>query len=122
MLLENSSRPGRRPIFLALGNKPGAPWADIRVRKAMYMAVNEEEIIAKVMRGQASPAAQVADSAMVGYAKDIQRLPYDPEQAKKLLEEAGSKRGFAIGVTEDAPVEALENSLGIISRVLQEYK
>jgi len=41
---------------------------------------------------------------------------------RQLLEEAGSKRGFAIGVTEDAPVEALEKSLGIISRVLREYK
>ena len=94
--LEIMSRPGRRPIFLALGNKPDAPWADIRVRKAMYMAINEEEIITKVMRGQASPAAQVADSAMVGYAEDIQRLPYDPEQAKKLLQEAGYADGFEI--------------------------
>jgi uroporphyrinogen-III decarboxylase len=39
---------------------------------------------------------------------------------RQLLQEAGSKRGFAIGVTEDAPVEALERSLAVISRVLQE--
>jgi peptide/nickel transport system substrate-binding protein len=90
------SRPGRRPIFLALGNKPGAPWADIRVRKAMYMAINEEEIVAKVMRGQATPATQLADSAMVGYANDIKRIPYDPVQAKKLLKEAGYADGFTI--------------------------
>ncbi len=38
-----------------------------------------------------------------------------------LLEEAGGRRGFAIGVTEDAPVEALERSLGVISRVLREF-
>ena len=94
--IEVVSRPGRRPIFLALGNKPGAPWADMRVRKAMYMAINEEEIIAKVMRGQASPATQLADSAMVGYTEDIKRLPYDPVQAKKLLEEAGYADGFEI--------------------------
>ena len=40
---------------------------------------------------------------------------------RQLLEEAGSKRGFAMGITEDAPVAALEKSLGIISRVLREY-
>ncbi len=40
---------------------------------------------------------------------------------RQLCEEAGSKRGFAIGVTEDAPIEALENSLGVISRVLSEF-
>ncbi len=94
--IELFSRPGRRPIFLALGNKPGAPWADLRVRKAMYMAINEEEIIAKVMRGQATAATQLADSAMVGYTEDIKRLSYDPVQAKKLLKEAGYADGFEI--------------------------
>jgi hypothetical protein len=43
------------------------------------------------------------------------------KHTRQLLEEAGTKRGFVIGVTEDAPFEALERSLGIISRVLQEY-
>jgi hypothetical protein len=38
----------------------------------------------------------------------------------QLLQEAEGKRGFAISVTEDAPVEALERSLAVISRVLQE--
>ena len=40
---------------------------------------------------------------------------------RQLLEEAGSKKGFAIGVTEDAPVEALEKSLGVIARVLRDF-
>ena len=39
---------------------------------------------------------------------------------RQLLQEAGGKQGFAISVTEDAPVEALERSLAVISRVLQE--
>jgi len=42
------------------------------------------------------------------------------EHTRQLLEEAGTKRGFAISITEDAPVEALERSLAVISRVLQE--
>ena len=43
------------------------------------------------------------------------------EHTRQLLAEAGSKRGFAIGITEDAPVEALERSLAVISRVLADY-
>lgn len=39
---------------------------------------------------------------------------------RQLLEEAGTKRGFAMGVTEDAPIEALERSLAVIARVLNE--
>lgn len=39
---------------------------------------------------------------------------------RQLLSEAVSKRGFAISVTEDAPPEALERSLLVIARVLEE--
>lgn len=90
------SRPARRSIFLALTNKPGTPMADLRVRKAMYMAINEGEIIEKIMRGHASPAAQIPDPPTIGYNPGIQRLPYDPEKAKALLREAGYAEGFEI--------------------------
>ncbi|MBT8368754.1 MAG: ABC transporter substrate-binding protein [Deltaproteobacteria bacterium] len=93
------SRPARRSIFLGIGNKAGSPTADIRVRKAMYMAINEDEIIEKIMRGHATPAAQVPDPPTIGYNAAIERLAYDPEMAKKLLKEAGYENGFDITLT-----------------------
>ena len=89
-------KPARRCIFLALGNAPGTPTADIRVRKAMYMAINEDEIIKKIMRGHASPSAQVPDPPTIGYNSSLKRLPYDPAKAKALLKEAGYAKGFEI--------------------------
>lgn len=97
--LEIVSRPARRSIFLALANKPGTPMADIRVRKAIYMAINEDEIIEKVMRGHAAPAAQIPDPPTIGYNRELKRLPYDLETAKKLLQEAGYGDGFNIKLT-----------------------
>ncbi|MBL7213498.1 MAG: ABC transporter substrate-binding protein [Desulfobacteraceae bacterium] len=94
--LEVVARPARRAIFMALGNEPGSPTADIRVRKAMYMAINEDEIIEKIMRGHAAPAAQIPDPPTIGYNPDISRLPYNPERAKELLREAGYENGFDI--------------------------
>ncbi|HDI59760.1 MAG TPA: ABC transporter substrate-binding protein [Desulfobacteraceae bacterium] len=94
--LETINRPARRAIFLALGNAPGAPAADIRVRKAIYMAIDEDEIVEKVMRGQATPTAQVPDPATIGYNPDLQRYPFDPAKAKALLKEAGYENGFEI--------------------------
>ena len=70
--------------------------ADIRVRKAMYMAINEGEIIEKIMRGHAAFAAQVPDPPTIGYNSDLKRLPYDPEKAKQLLKEAGYPNGFEV--------------------------
>ena len=97
--LEVVSRPARRAIFLVMGNKTGSPMADVRVRKAMYMAINEDEIIEKVMRGHARPAAQIGDPPTVGYVGELKRLPYDPEGAKKLLKAAGYEKGFTVTLT-----------------------
>ncbi|WP_457553686.1 ABC transporter substrate-binding protein [Desulfobacula sp.] len=97
--LQIIQKPARRAIFLGLGNKLDSPTADVRVRKAMYMAINEDEIIAKIMRGHASPAAQIPDLPTIGYNADIKRLPYNPEMAKQLLKEAGYADGFDITLT-----------------------
>ena len=97
--LQVINRPARRSIFLALGNKPGSAWEDIRVRKAMYMAINEDEIIEKIMRGHAAPAAQIPDPPTIGYNASIKRLAYNPEEAKRLLKEAGYENGFDITLT-----------------------
>jgi len=97
--IEVITRPARRGIFLGLRNEPGFPTSDIRVRKAIYMAINEDEIIKKVMFGHAFPAAQIIDPPTIGYDPSIERLPYDPEKAKSLLAEAGYPNGFKIKLT-----------------------
>jgi peptide/nickel transport system substrate-binding protein len=127
MILKNSklaviTRPARMSIFLALGNKPGSPWSDIRVRKAMYMAINEDEIIEKIMKGYASPAAQVPDSPTIGYDPELSRLPYNPEAAKQLLKEAGYDAGFEITLSGPRDLyahdeEIIEAVAGYLNRV-----
>ena len=97
--LDVISRAARRSIFLGMGNKPGSPLADIRVRKAIYMAINEGEIIEKIMRGHATPAAQVPDPPTIGYNAALKRLPYDPAKAKQLLADAGYGDGFEVKLT-----------------------
>jgi hypothetical protein len=59
----------------------------------------------------------------INFTSPVHIEPPDMIEAhtRLLVEEAGSKRGFAISITEDAPVTALEQSLAVISRVLQEY-
>jgi len=97
--IELTTRPARRAIYLGLGNKPGSPANDIRVRKAIYLAIDEDEIIEKVMFGHAFPAAQIPDPPTVGYDSSLKRLAYDPERAKLLLTEAGYANGFKIKLT-----------------------
>ena len=77
------------------------PFADRRVRQAIYQAIDIEAIRDDVMQGLALPAGiMVAPTVNIAPALD-QRLPYDRESAKRLLTEAGYPRGF--GVTLDCP-------------------
>ena len=46
------------------------------------------------MRGHAAPAAQIPDPPTIGYNSELKRLAYDPEKAKKLLQEAGYGNDF----------------------------
>jgi len=96
--VEVISQPARRAIYMGIGNAEGTPYADIRVRQAIAHAINEPEIIEKIMRGQATIAHQIPDVPTVGYNSSIKRLDYDPEKAKKLLAEAGYADGFEITI------------------------
>jgi len=115
--LEILSRPSRRVIYLALGNKAGTPLADVRVRRAIYLAINEDEIIQKVMYGKAYPAAQLADSASTGFNPALKRLAFDPEKAKALLKEAGYEKGFDL--TLAGPNDRYTNDARIAEAAVQ---
>ena len=75
------------------------PIADIRVREAMNLAVNREELAEFVFGGLASPGAvyPVPSSAPVT-DPSLQPYPYDPERAKQLMKEAGYEDGFEVTI------------------------
>ena len=65
---------------------------DKRVRKALGMAIDTDKIIRYVMFGQAERITGPFVKQTDYYDKSIQPLPFDPEGALKLLNEAGWKR------------------------------
>lgn len=69
------------------------PFDRLEVRRAVNMAINKERII-QIINGRAVPANQPLPPSMPGYVKDYEGYPYDPEQAKRLLAEAGLAGGF----------------------------
>jgi ABC-type transport system substrate-binding protein len=70
------------------------PFDDVRVRKAINMAINKDRIV-RIVNGRATPASQVLPPGMPGYDSAYKGYPYDVEGAKKLMEEAGLKDGFS---------------------------
>jgi len=78
------------------------PFQDVRVRRALNMAVDREAIKRVVMRGLSIPAGIMVAPGVHGYSKDIDVvMKPDPAGAKKLLAEAGYPDGFEF--TLDCP-------------------
>ncbi len=73
------------------------PFADIRVRQAMNMAIDREAIVQRIMRGMAEPAGMLLSPGIGGYTAEIDALPpLDPDRARALLAEAGYADGFSV--------------------------
>ncbi|MDO8673456.1 MAG: ABC transporter substrate-binding protein [Dehalococcoidia bacterium] len=73
---------------------------DVRVRKALSLAINRQEMADKILGGYAEPSA-LFYARPTGYFWDANLLkpdPYDPQQAKKVLADAGFPNGFTTKV------------------------
>jgi dipeptide transport system substrate-binding protein len=79
---------GLNIAYLAYNTKQ-APFDNPQVRKALNMAISEEAIVDAVFQGAATVAKNPIPPTMWSYNEEIEDDPYDPEAAKKMLEEAG---------------------------------
>ena len=81
---------GLNVAYLAY-NTTQAPFDKPEVRKALNMAINKQAIVDAVFQGAATPAKNPIPPTMWSYNDDVEDDTYDPEAAKKMLEEAGVK-------------------------------
>ncbi|TXH32666.1 MAG: ABC transporter substrate-binding protein [Rhodospirillaceae bacterium] len=86
--LQVLQQPGLNIAYLAM-NVEKKPFDDVRVRKAINMAIDKKALIDAIYQGQGEPAKNPIPPTIWAYDNDIQPYPYDPEKAKELLKEAG---------------------------------
>ena len=77
------------------------PFKDVRVRQAVYHAIDIEAIRSRIMRGSALPTGGITPSINASNPDAEKRMPYDINRSKQLLGEAGYANGF--DVTLDCP-------------------
>ena len=75
-------------------NTTKKPFDDVRVRKAINMAINKKAIIDGVYLTTGVAAKNPIPPSMIGYNDAIKDDAYDPVAAKKLLADAGFPNGF----------------------------
>lgn len=72
----------RRPLF-----------QDLRVRRALAQAVNVPQMIRYILYGHGVRSTGIFTPQVWFFDPSVKSLPYDPEAARKLLDEAGWKPG-----------------------------
>jgi peptide/nickel transport system substrate-binding protein len=117
--------PELRTIFLGMDQtrdellysniKGKNPFKDVRVREAMFLAIDVNVIKSRVMRNLATPSALMIAPELFPLSKDFTRPGPDPEKAKKLLAEAGYPQGFEVAM--DCPNDRYVNDEAICQAV-----
>ena len=74
------------------------PFKDVRVRKALYQAIDIQTLKTKLMQGQSYPTGGMTPSPAGAYDDPAieARVPFDQAAAKKLLADAGYPDGFEV--------------------------
>jgi peptide/nickel transport system substrate-binding protein len=77
-------------------NQEREPFDDVRVRRAVAMAIDRQAMVDSIRAG-GSPTGPVTPTLFGGLpSQEVAQLqPHDPEQARRLLAEAGLPQGFS---------------------------
>jgi peptide/nickel transport system substrate-binding protein len=86
---------GTRIILFHLNQARVDAFRDPKVRQAIAYAINQEGIAAKIMKGFATPAAQLSPKGYQGHNPNLTPR-YDLAKAKQLMREAGYEEGFTV--------------------------
>jgi peptide/nickel transport system substrate-binding protein len=123
LTVESTISPGAQFISL---NVSEAPTSELAVRKAIGLAVDRNAIIESVFFGNAELSRSGVNSASAFYSEEVPMIDYNPEEANRILEEAGWVMG-ANGVRERDGQPLIVNLLstdftnwGLMNQILQE--
>ena len=84
--------------YIAL-NESVEPLNDVRVRKALQLGLNRSVLLDAVYSGRGNVENGIFPHGLSGYNPELSEIPYDPEQAKELLKEAGYEDGLDLTIS-----------------------
>ncbi len=105
--------------FDSIGRAGKSPFQNIKVRQAVYHAINRPAIIKMVLEGYGKDLNGPLSSTYFGFDPSVADLEpqYNPEKAKKLLAEAGYPDGFNAQLSVYEQKSVYEAVQGFLSKV-----
>lgn len=92
--IEVVSKPTTRTAYFTMNSLGDSAVTDVRVRKAINMAIDRDTIVQGVLDGYGQAVNSLALPIFEYYDPDVKGYDYDPEGAKALLAEAGYADGL----------------------------
>jgi len=90
---------GPQPLADMSGTGGRNPFADVRVRRAVSMAIPRQAIHERTMSGLSIPTGQIVPPGRDGHDPSIAPDAFDPDRARALLIESGWGEGFDVALT-----------------------
>ena len=111
-------RNGTNVFYLGMNNK-FPPFDSERVRQAFAMAIDRQRLVDNFYPPASSVASQFMPPAIFGYSEGQEWYEYNPEEAKKILEEEGVLPGFKTTITYRDVVRPYLPNPGIVAQDIQ---
>ena len=96
--------------YIAL-NESVPPLDDVRVRKALQLALNRSLLLDAAYIGRGFLENGILPHGIYGFNPALPEIPYDPEGAKELMKEAGYPGGFFLKLSASAASTLREMTL-----------
>ncbi len=99
-------------------NREMKPLDDLKVRQAVNLAIDRDELINDFLRGHAVMPNGFAPKGMDGYDESMEDFEYNPEKAKELLAEAG----YPDGIELNAIISEAVSLVPVVEVVQEQFK
>ncbi|GAB3055046.1 glutathione ABC transporter substrate-binding protein [Virgibacillus ainsalahensis] len=100
-------------------NTEKEPFDDKRVRQAISMAIDKEQIIEGIYDGVGIPAKGPLAPGIFGYDEDLSGLEYNVEEAKELLAEAGYEDGFSTTIWTNDDRQRIDTATNVQAQLAE---
>lgn len=102
-------------------NESIEPMSDVKIRKAISMAIDRQAIVDELYNGIAQVENGIFPRGLIGHNADLNFPAYDPEAAKALLAGAGYPGGFDMEIAVDnSSSDIVKSCVEVIAAQLQE--